>query len=314
MELDEKTGKPIVELSHSGLMTFNSCPKKFAFRKIIVNFNEERRQSDASAVGSALHEGIQEFMRSRSMDKAYEALILAHPIELQDPSKANVYSIEASITTLKHVLTDVKAGERCIADYDLAYFKKGDLTIPATEVAFLVIIELEHMIFHVRGFIDLVLQELNAESFFAVDIKTTTAQQAATLNAKYTYDWQLTSYGIPLNALLGSRAKFRTGILGVIQSDRDPQSLFPNYLRNQADIDSYHYYLIDSCRRIQRYWLDNQFPRGPSSCIAYGKQCTYFAQCTATSIDKMQLLVNPSKKPGDPPRPFDPVYIAKLEV
>lgn len=308
MEIDKATGKPIVELSHSGLSTFNSCPKKFAFRKMIVNFNEERESPVAAAVGTAMHEGLQEFMRSRSMDKALEALVLHHPIEIGTANAAQ-YSVEATLLTFKHVLE-----ESPLADYDLAYFRKGDVTIPGTEVAFLVIIELEHLIFHVRGFIDLVLQELNGSSFFAVDIKTTTAQSADKMEAKYKWDWQLTSYGIPLNALLGDRPKFRTGILGVIQSDRDPDFRFPNYVRDSSDSDEYIYYLIDSCKRIQTYYMANQFPRGPNSCIAYNRICPYHTLCSANTLEKMQMLVNPSKKAGEAPRPFDPVYVARLEA
>lgn len=309
MQIDTDTGKPIVELSHSGLVTFNSCPKKFAFRKMITNFNEDRGDSDSSAVGKALHEGLQEFMRSRDYLKACEALIMSHPIELLDSSKASVYSVEASLITFNYILNHTP-----LADYDLAYFRNGDVMIPGTEVAFLVIIETEHLIFHVRGFIDLVLQAPLDDSFFAVDIKTTTAQAKDTLAAKYKWDWQEISYGIPLNALLGNKPRFRTGIFGVIQSDREPSHAFPNELRNQADIDAYIYYLTDSCRRIEKYYLDDHFPRGPGSCIAYGKTCFYHDKCGAQGLKNMQMLVNPSMKEGDPPRPFNPVFITKLEI
>lgn len=308
MKIDPASGKPIVELSHSGLATFNSCPKKFAFRKIIANAYEERRETDATAVGSALHDGIQEYMRSRNKMKAFEALILRHPIELYDSSKAATYSVETSLIVLEYIIEHSP-----LVDYDLAYFKNGDNLIPGTEVAFLLIIELEHLIFHVRGFIDLVLQEPLDNSFFAVDIKTTTAQAMDTLAAKYKWDWQTTSYGIPLNALLGNKPRFRTGIFGVIQSDRTPAYAFPNEIRTTADIEAYQYYLVDSCRRIEKYYRDDMFPRGPNSCITYGKPCFYHDKCGPASLRAMQLLVNPSMEETPDPRPFDPVFITSME-
>lgn len=309
MQIDEATGKPIVELSHSGLMTFNSCPKKFAFRKIITNFNEERRESDASAVGTAMHEGIQEFMRSRNTIKAVEALVRAHPIELRDPSKANVYSVEASITTLLHVINESE-----LPDYELAYFKNGDVMVPATEIAFLVIVETAFTIFHVRGYIDLVLRSQFEHNFFSVDIKTMTERSLATVEPKYKWDWQTTSYGIPLNALLGAHDRFRTGIFAVSQSDRNPQTKFPNYIRNQQDMKDYEFYLFDSCRRIEYYMRQDHFPRGPGACLPYGSVCPYHDKCGIVNVAGMQMAVNPSGKSGAPPRPFNPIFTARFEV
>lgn len=309
MKYDEATGKPIIELSHSGLATFNSCPKKFAFRKVVTQFNEERVEYDSAAVGSALHEGIQYFMVHRNVQGAIEAMLKRHPIELYDTSKASEYSVEASIITLLEVIENSE-----LPDYELAYFKKGDLIVPATEVAFLVIIETAHTIFHVRGFIDLVLKSKFDSSFFAVDIKTTTKTKLSTFEARYKWDWQITSYGIPLNALLGDQEKFRTGIFGVIQSDREPQTIFPNYPRTKHDVEAYQFYLLDSCRRIEYYLNMDQFPRGPNACIGFNRPCEFIDKCSATTINQMQLLVNPSGKEGAPPRPFDPVFIARFEA
>lgn len=309
MRIDEETGKPIVELSHSGLATFNSCPKKFAFRKMIVNFNEDRGESDAASVGTALHEGIQEYMRSRDELRAIEKMVLHHPIQLKDSAKSHEYSVEASITTMRHVFYESE-----LPKYELATFSKNGVEIPATEVAFLVVVELEHLVFHLRGFIDLVLQTQFGDGFFAVDIKTITAQSAGHMEAKYKWDWQATSYGIPLNALLGNHPSFRTGIFGVVQSDRSPSTMFPNYLRTNVDIDDYQHYLVDSCRRIQEYWKADRFPRGPGSCIAFSRVCPYHGVCGPHSLRDMQILVNPSMKEGAPGREFDPVFIARLEA
>ena len=58
MKYDPETGKPIIEISHSGLNTFASCPRLYAFRKIIETGIDDRGDSDATAVGTAMHEGI----------------------------------------------------------------------------------------------------------------------------------------------------------------------------------------------------------------------------------------------------------------
>ena len=309
MKIDPQTGKPIVELSHSGLSTFASCPKKFAFRKIIVNFSNDREESDATAVGTAMHEAIQEYMRSRSFSAALEALGTFHPVVLQDKAKASSYSLEACVWTLEHLVHETDVGS-----YDLVSFTKDGKTIPATEVPFLVIIETKHLVFHVRGFIDLVLRNPVTGHLMPVDIKTMLDRALSTLESKYMYDWQVTSYGIPLNALLGNAGDFDVAIMAVALSDREPQVKMPIFTRTQADIDAYHYYLIDKCHQIERYYLADQFPRHPNACVSFGQTCFYQNACQQNSVQGMQMIVNPSKAEGyKTERPFEPVYTVVLE-
>lgn len=309
MKTCPRTGKPIVEISHSGLNTFASCPKKFAFRKMIINYNEGRESGVAADVGTALHEAIQEYMRSRSTTEAMLRLAEFHPIELKHSSDAPKYSLEASLITLEHVIN-----EGTLDSYDLVYFEKDGKRIPGTEVAFLVEIELEHLVFHLRGLIDLVLQSMVTGRIIAADIKTTTTQALPTMEAKYKWDWQATSYGIPLNGLLGIEHQFNVAIAGVIQSDYEPKFVMPEYKRGPTDVDQYYHYLIDKCQTMQRYWLDGIFPRHPTSCIAYGKVCHYHANCGASTLNDMQNLVNPSRKEGTVNnRDLTPVFTAQLQ-
>lgn len=316
MKTCRNTGKPIIEISHSGLSSFASCPKKFAFRKLLVHFENQRRGSDATDVGSALHEGLQEYMRSRDEDKALEIMALHHPIDLRNPEKAAQYSLEAVAHTMLHALHNQPVDSAVgITDYDLAYFDKGTGVLePGTEIAFLVEIELEHLMFHQRGFIDLVLRSPINGRYLAVDIKTTTPQGVRNFQTKYKWDWQVTSYGIPLNALLGEFAEFEVGIFGVVLSDREPATHFPTFRRQRADIESYQFYLLDKCRQIQHYWLQGRFPRHPTACVSFNQPCYFINDCQAETLKAMQMQVNPSMKAGDyEERPFNPVFTVKLE-
>lgn len=301
------TGKVILEISHSGLNTFNSCPKKWAFRKAILNFNEERRSSTAADVGSAMHAGIQEYMVSRDTDRALEVLAKEHPIELDDNGKANQYSLEASTITLLALIHS-----RQLDEYELATFIVDGEKKPAVEIGFLVVIELEHIVLHLRGFIDLVLLSHASERFMAVDIKTTTPQGAAFFREKYLYDYQCTSYGIPLQGLLGVEGDFDTAIFGIIQSDREPSFPFEPFRRTQQDVQDYYYWLLDACERIQRFWLAQQFPRGPNACVSYSKPCHFMSVCTLQTVPEMQNYMNPAHKLGAEPRPFVPTFTARL--
>lgn len=319
MQIDKRSGKPIVEISHSGLASFGSCPKRFAFRKMIITRDDTRISGDAADAGSALHEGLQEYMRSRDVDRALEALARNHPIELQNTEKASQYSLEAVSQTLLHTIErEPEDGSMNITEYDLATFVKDGVSIPATEIAFLVEIELEHLVFHQRGYIDLVVRHPFSQRYLAVDIKTTTATAKVNFATKYKWDYQTTSYGIPLNALLGERENFEVGIYGVILSDRAPQTFFPTFERRRSDVEAYQYYLVDTCELIQRYWLRGRFPRHPSACMSYGKPCYYINDCIAERLQDMQMQINPSMIGTDTDAPrgkaFNPVFTARLEA
>lgn len=308
MNTCQRTGKPIVELSHSGLNTFASCPKKFAFRKMITTFKEDWEDSDATAAGTAIHAGIQEYLISQDKQRALEAMALAHHIELKNTSKASEYSLEACTwTMLKFFESDKLSG------YELATFVKDGVAIPAVEIAFLVEVEFPDLVFHLRGFMDLVLKSLYSDRFMVTDIKTTTTYGKALFEHKYRWDWQGTSYGIPLNALLGHTGEFDIAFLGVFLSDREPEFTMPTYHRSTRDVEAYQFYLLDKCAAIARYYRADHFPRHPQACTSYNKLCHHHAHCAEETLKGMQLAVNPSMKTGAPPRPFDPVFTVKLE-
>jgi hypothetical protein len=312
MKTCERTGKPIVELSHSGLMTFNSCPKKFAFRKMIVNFENEREESNATAVGTAMHEGLQEFMRTRSLEKALIALALAHPVQLDESNgKAWEYSLEASITTLEYVVTQSE-----LARFELVYFKRDGVEIPATEIAYMIEIETKHLVFQYRMLVDTIARNPDTGLFLPIDYKTTTEKSAPDFHVKYKWDNQVTSYGIALQHLLGYDGQFETGVLGIIMSDRKPSTVFPIFQRGKADIDDFYYTLLDNCRRIEQYYVDDRFPRGPAACISYKRPCPFLGSCGVTGLQQMQMLMNPSKKTGaGHPSKHDlsPMFTVRLE-
>lgn len=305
---DPATGKVILEISHSGLNTFGSCPRKWAFNKAIVNFNEERETKTAADVGSAMHAAIQDYVLHKDVDRALETLGMTHPIELNEGDKAQAYSLEAATITLLHT---INSGE--LDHFELATFVKDGKNIPAVEVGFIVVIEMEHVILHLRGFIDLVVRSRTTHNFMAIDIKTTTERGADNFKVKYRYDWQTTSYGIPLQGLLGVEGAFEVGILGVVLSDRDPLAVFEPFRRTKSDVDQYFFYLLDKCAAIQRYWLAQQFPRDPKGCTAYNRTCYFFNHCDVSTVPEMQMLVNPSMKRGKEPREMVPVFTARLD-
>jgi PD-(D/E)XK nuclease superfamily len=310
-KIDEQSGKPILEISDSGLKTFQSCPKKWGFAKAIVSYNDRERGGDASEVGSAMHAAIQDFMVHRDEDRAILVLAENHPIELLDSKNAATYSLEASTITLLEVLEN-----SALVQYELAYFDRGGEKVPAIEIPYMIRIELDHIVLVLRAFVDVIVRTEN-NTYMAIDIKTATALSVKNFAFKYLYDWQITSYGVALNALLGIDGDLRVAVQGVVQSDREPSHDMPIFKRSKADRDAYFFWLLDNCRRIERYWLARTFPRNPGACVAFGRECYFHAQCGANTIEAMQLLINPSRTEGTSDirgrGAFEPMFTIQLD-
>lgn len=306
MKTCTETGKPIVEISHSGLQTFKSCPRKFAYRKVLINADQRDFSGIAANVGTAMHEGIQEAFRSRDLDKAIEALALHHPIELPKGTDASVYSIESSIITLREALTDE------IMDYELVSVERNGETVDGIEVKFLVVIDLGPdcpVIFHLRGYIDLILKHPFNGVIAPIDIKTMTPNAFAQAYNKYRQDTQITSYGMPINALLGQFDEFQAGIFAVSMSDYNPQTKLHPYKRRIGDVEDYQFDLLDSCQRIARYYQLQHFPRNSSGCVAFGRPCKFLEHCHLRTMEEMQDRINPSRKVIHSGRPEAPPMI-----
>lgn len=308
MNIDPKSGKPIIEISHSGLGTFASCPRKFAYRKVLTTGEQDRFSSVSASVGQAMHEGLQSYALHRDLDKAILAMAKGHPIDIERSDSAQ-YSLEACTTTLLHAV------ENELFDYELVYVDtpSGERK-PGVEAKFLVEIDLGDecpVIFHLRGYIDLILRSTVSGRLMPVDIKTTTPQAQTFIEAKYQYDHQTTSYGLPLNALLGNFDKYDTGIFGVIMSDIEPQAALHSYTRTLGDIEDYQLYLLDKCSQIARYYMNGFFPRHPNACVAFNKLCPFHAHCHLRTMKEMQMRINPSMEPApeNPERPNEEPWI-----
>lgn len=294
MNLCPETGKPIVEISHSGIKSFNSCPRRFAYRKILVNADQRDASGIAASVGTAMHEAIQSYFITRDVEKALETLAMHHPIELPQGTDASVYSLEASINTLRHVIRDEE-----IMDYELVHVERDGKTVPGVELYFVIVIDLGPdcpVIFHLRGYIDLILRHPNNHRIAPIDIKTMTPRALSNAPLKYRYDEQITSYGMPVNALLGEFDEFLVGVMAVSQDDYAPAASLITYLRNQGDVQDYQFQLLDTCRRIAQYYMLDHFPRNSSACITFNRPCNYIEHCHLRTMEEMQNRINPSGK------------------
>src|SRR3546814_2645715 len=71
-----------LQISYSSSGTFDSCNRKFEFRKIYPR-SKPRTSGFAAEVGKCLHEGFQNFLIHQSEEQAIWALLESFPYELE---------------------------------------------------------------------------------------------------------------------------------------------------------------------------------------------------------------------------------------
>src|SRR3546814_6263995 len=89
-----------LQISYSSSGTFDSCNRKFEFRKIYPR-SKPRTSGFAAEVGKCLHEGFQNFLIHQSEEQEIWALLESFPYELEYYATKNDRSLEACVSTLE---------------------------------------------------------------------------------------------------------------------------------------------------------------------------------------------------------------------
>lgn len=294
-KFDVTTGRRILDISPSGLNAYNACPRRFAYNKVIIPSAMRDNSGLAANVGTAMHEGIQEYFRTRDVEKAVLALAKFHPIDLGKQVKdAANYSLEASTITLLHAIEDDFCQSELVPIID-----HNGVERDGTEVKFLIVIDLGPdcpVLFHYRGYIDLIIRDMLSDKVIPVDIKTMLPKAYGMVESKYKFDYQTTPYGLVLNSVLGNFENFTTAIFAVSQFDGGPEVRYIPYNRSVGEIEDFQLYLIGACSQIARNYGNEYWPQHPSACYNFNRLCHYHEHCHLRTLKEMQLRVNPSQK------------------
>lgn len=310
-----------IRLSHSTLQTLESCPRKFEFSKLYQNAKHE--DSLASAFGTALHIGFQEYLTSGDYNRAVYRMMLAYPWEYGESAMKD-RSAEGALALLDEMIKQFPS-ER----YELAFIADSEGNpIPCTEVPFRIRFrEWPHIdqtaladaglrkpiaITYV-GYMDLVLHDKLEDKYIVVDIKTT-SDRLEDMSPKYKFSDQTVPYGLVLNKLLGiSEDELEVGYYVAKPNITNPVVQFYKFYKSSEDLSDWASGMAMTLRQLESYVGCQFFPRTRSGCSFFGRTCPYFDYCHDRDSKRTQLQLAFAGE-MEPPLPFEPLVEVEISL
>jgi len=294
----------VLEISHSTMNMFHSCPRKLEFSKF---FNHNMRGSSlAGDGGNAIHLGVGEYLITRNKQKAIAAFMLAYPIHLCDNPTWS-WSLEAAYGALLSVIAFLDSRP----DLELATIAGR----PAVEVPFL--INILHKIPNFlkvvyRGYIDLVFFDKIHGNYFVIDLKNT-ARKLSDFSSVFHYDTQCVPYALVLARALGKEINsLQTNYLVQPVDLMPAQPQFLEFEKTEQDIQEWAQDLHMDLNTMSVYYQSKWFPRRSGSCFAFNRRCKFFELCGTKRMETLKMMLAGMEKPEV--REFTPWITLDLEL
>lgn len=267
---------PLKLLSHSGLETMHSCPRKFEIYR--MNYAPKGAGTVDTSFGHAVGVGIQELLIQQQypntlgltpLQCATWKMFLSWEVaidETKPKSKKSFHSACLAVEKYQQQFLSLLTNE-----WELAYFEGK----PAVELGF--IVELPNGYYY-RGFVDAVLVHKKEKRFRVLEIKTTGL--AVVDVAQYKNSFQGVGYGVILDQLAASMdyiADYYVDYL-VYKTGSQEFLTFP-FLKTGYQRAKWLSQLLVETDTIELYLQRELFPMHGQSCFNFYRQCQYFGIC-----------------------------------
>lgn len=293
-----------LEISHSTLQSFHTCPRKLEFAKM-YGFNLKGR-SLAPEGGNCLHAAYGKYLETNSKNEAILCLMLQYPIDLCD-NPLWTWSLEQTYSALLALInwTDKNTQlELAIIDG-----KK------AIEVPFLINIKhnIPGMIPVVyRGYIDFIFYDRMSNQYTVLDLKGTGAN-TVDFTPVYKWDSQCLPYALVLKRALDENLDFLNVQYLVTKLDLlSPQIQHLEFHKTEQDIKEWTQDLLMDLTTIKTYIQTQWFPRRSKGCMAFNRKCKYFEICDSRKLNTIMMMLQSLEQPE--PRKFEALIELDLEI
>lgn len=280
-----------LEWSHSSRSTFNSCPRKFEFRKIYNN--SRRTEGLASGAGISLHSGIQNWLQFKDVDRAIWAMIKEYPIKFQKS-----WAVDNSLAGCYRTLIAMMNWEK-LDEYELATLQKPDgTTVPGVEVPFILRISKYPFYSDGRtiqvdyvGYIDLILYHIMENEYLPWDVKTTTKDTDKAV--EFCFSEQMVPYGLILEAILGRDVNkgFEIGYWSARINHIEPKNTYYSFHKTQNDLQDWMQGYLFDLDAVRRYYNLGWFARNGNSCMTWNRPCTFFDFCETRNPKTIEVML-----------------------
>lgn len=287
-----------LRISHSSRQLFKSCPRKLEFRKFLSHTGWD--DSIAAAVGRALHEGYQEYLVSKNIDRAMFKMMAAYPIDMcANPMWK--YSMEECYATLQKLC---QSGH--LIDYELATIRQPSgvvssaIEVPASIRLKGFNLKNDGHVFIDRPnyipvfydmYIDAIMFGKLTGEYIIVDLKST-KQDLSKSVYRFQFDDQLLPYALVLESILGRNIDTLTFKYLVVYVDiQNPEVKLFEFNKSRHDIQEWARGLLMDVMNIKSMYNMRWFPRNGNSCLSFSRPCTYWDDCQYNDVNTRARLI-----------------------
>lgn len=295
---DQPNPVRMILTSHSIDNVFDYCARKFEFLNV-YDKRPPRESGYAASVGTALHEGVQQWLIARAQGltewnaqaKGYMSMLKTFPWEEEEQQKTSTRSASNCIMMLGEIMASPEW-----VNWELMEVKDHGW---AVEIPFLIrhasvgLFTLkntgETCMLATQGKIDLVMRNKINGSIKTIDIKTTINSED-TARAEYTYSGQQIGYSHVIHAMLGVAPQDFSVFYVICRfSTSEPQQIqWLEMFKGEDMIDDYWMAKLDRLSRMRAYAEAGWFPRTNGGCHAWGRECSCFDICRSRDVSLIQ--------------------------
>jgi hypothetical protein len=274
-------------LSHSSVLLLHKCPRKYELYKLLGGKQEADNHLD---FGDVVGRGIQEYLISGSLNKAYMVMFLAWPKALDDEDgqrdkKTFWFALNA---------IDKFAGYRnsILGRYQLAYFDGK----PAAELGFS--IDLGDG-FYYRGFLDALLVDKMRNELLVLECKTTKNREVHP--AMYENSSQGLGYSLISDAIskaLGTRMEGQFKVHYCVFKTGEMEWQPMPFTKSHTDRALWIQDMLNDKNRVVEYHKNGYFPMHGETCYDFFRPCPHFGTCKSKYLVDMDEVVEKKDEPS----------------
>jgi len=266
--------------SFSQLEVLRRCPRKFQKMKEQAAFSQsylEQTQNIDFAYGHAVGAGVQNFLITKSLDKAWLNAMLAWSAEWDatiPKSRKNLWGALLAVEKFVHVYADQ------LSEWELLILPNGK---PAIEVS----LSLHCGDFKHYLHLDIAMRHAVTGKISIWDVKTSGFQDAE--EALYANSDQALSYAIALEAALGT-AVFEYEVYYLVYSSTQRTWTLLPFSKNALDSAEFVKDLVITQDLIRNYDEMRFFPKRGQACYDFFRRCQFYGECNITSDERLPTL------------------------
>lgn len=285
-------------LSNSSCVTLHKCPRKFQLYRLKTPLSSAQESRVDLIFGSWVGNGIQEYMISKNLDKAYWKMFSSSPDNPMDEDG------ERSKKTFSHAMLAIDKfaalWESELMDYDLVTLPNGT---HAVELGFILNC---FDGFSYRGFLDALLIHKVSKTLVVMESKTTK------FNNIHEAVYKNSGQGLGYSLITDTIAELLS--VNGVQVNSSWRVFYPVWKAGVGEWEVFDFpksnkqrimwlkNLLRDISHITEYAEDDNFPMHGESCYDYFRPCEYFEVCglnteaIAGSEDKIKVQIEDDNK------------------